>query len=79
MEPDKKEFITWLKRNSSHLREYTPDEIAHLALHCGFRLDVVCGATADHFTYLKRIIRFWDSPFAGKWVNLMMYDNGKGD
>lgn len=76
---EQRQFISWLRHNNQHLRTYAPNEIAHLAMHCGFSLDVICGPTADHFTHLRRIIRFWESPFAGKWVALAMYEHGKGD
>ena len=79
MEKAIKEYRSWLRHNSSHLRDYTAYELARLAIAVGFPIEIVCHGTLDHLVHSKKIIQFWDSPFATKWVSLMMYENGKED
>ncbi len=44
---ENQEFKTWLKENAEHLASYTIEEIAHLAIACGFSRGTVAGWQAS--------------------------------
>lgn len=73
---DSQEFQGWLKKNATHLRSYAPDETANVALAVGFPLEVICPAVCDHVSHLKRLLTFWESPLAEKWMRLTEYEKG---
>jgi hypothetical protein len=70
------EFRTWLKSNDTHLRSYAPNEIAQLAITCGFKLDVICPGVMDQVAMIQRLMRFWESDLSGKWLALTEYESG---
>jgi hypothetical protein len=70
-------FHVWLRRNNNHLRPYAPDEIAQLAIACGFNLLTICPGVTDHLQHLKRLMQFWESPLAEKWMRVCQYENGR--
>jgi len=69
-------FGRWLKRHNNQLRQYAPDEIARLAMACGFELKTTCPLITDQVAYLQRLIKFWESPLSGKWLRLTLYERG---
>lgn len=69
------EFETWLKTNK-HLRFYAPDEIASVALRCGWELKEVCAGINDHVARIKRMMVFWESPLSEKWMRAQTYEHG---
>jgi hypothetical protein len=71
------ELHTWLRRNDTTLRKYAPDELAHMAILCGFSLSASCAGVIDRVTLIRRLISFWESPLAEKWMRLVSYDNGR--
>lgn len=73
------EFKAWLKRHDNKFRSYTPDQIAAVALACGFQLHIVCPSICDRTMTLKRMFEFWESPLAGKWMKVCQYNNGMED
>ncbi len=73
------EFHRWLKRHDSQLRNYAPDEIANLAIACGFELPTICSGVNDRMSLICRLMAFWESPFAGQWIKLATYENGLDD
>lgn len=70
------EYRHWLKANDSHLREYTPDGIAQLAVACGFPLEIVCPVTTDHVVRLVKRLKFFDSTLQEQWIDLRRYEKG---
>lgn len=70
------EFHQWLKDNDTHLRSYTPDEIARLAIACGFPLYAICPNVIEKVIHIGRLTKFWESPLADKWLNLVEYETG---
>ncbi len=70
------EFHRWLKRHDNQLRSYAPDEIASLAIACGFDLLTICAGVNDRLALIRRLMAFWESPFASQWIKLTSYDNG---
>ncbi len=73
---ESREFHVWLKRHDNHLRAYAPDEIARLALLCGFEISTVCSGVNDQLAFIRRLMRFWESPFSGKWMRIVKYESG---
>jgi hypothetical protein len=70
------EFQAWMKKNYGHLRSYAPDEIANVALACGFPLEDICPSVCDHVSHLRRLILLWESPLLGQWLDLCHYEKG---
>ena len=73
---DSQKLTQWMKRNSTTLRRYAPNEIAWLARQNGFSLELACRNISDHVTRLKRLYTFWASPLADKWMNVVSYERG---
>lgn len=73
------ELKNWIRKNNNLLRSYSSDEIAFFALANGFSRDVVFGGICDHLTHIKRLLTFWESPLADKWMKLCHYNSGIDD
>ncbi len=71
------EFAQWMHKHSNKFRLYAPDEIARLALSCGFPIEVACTHISDYVTHVDRLLKFWESPLAGKWMTLREHETGK--
>lgn len=69
-------FRQWLHKNHTLLRSYSPDEIARLAMACGFPIEVICPNVCDLVSHLKRLLTFWESPFISQWLALCNYERG---
>lgn len=72
-------FRQWLKKNDNRLRGYSPDEIAELALACGFTLTEICPDVIEHLSFLRRLQYLWESPLLPQWLELRNYETGKDD
>jgi hypothetical protein len=70
------ELKKWLKKNGQHLRGYAPDEIAYLAITCGFTGPDLYAGLNDHLGHLKRLFTLWESPFLEQWLSLCSYNRG---
>lgn len=70
------QFSQWLKSHDAHLRYYAPDEIARLALTCGFDLSIICPNVCERINRIDRLMKFWESPLAEKWLRLVDYESG---
>lgn len=78
METETVEFNNWLKKNSNRFRscEYGTDQVAMLAILCGFPRTIVFSGINDELTRVKRLVDFWGSPFLDKWIRLASYERG---
>lgn len=76
MGPSRVSFRAWIKKHQTYLRAYAPDEIARLALATGFPLEEICPGVCDYVSHLKRLLTFWESPLADKWMKLTSYERG---
>lgn len=73
------EFSLWVRKNNNLLRSKSSDEIAFFALANGFSRELVFGGVCDHLTHLKRLLTFWESPLADKWMKVCAYQNGRDE
>ncbi len=71
------EFTHWMRDHANKFRMYAPHEIALLAVSCGFSLYEVCPGVTDFASHIKKLLDFYDSPFAEKWARVRSYDMGK--
>jgi len=71
-----RDFRDWLRSNRTHLNSYAPDEIAMLALSCGFSHVLIYGEICDNITRLKRLMLFWESPLSEHWMDVTSYQRG---
>lgn len=70
-------FAEWFKKNEEHLRNYAPDEIARVALVCGFVMPEIAPKVADWIAVSKRKLALWESPFHEKWMRAHLAQMGK--
>jgi hypothetical protein len=73
------DFKAWLQNNQRILQGYRPDEVARLAMACGFHVDQICGPVADGVMKIKRLLEFWENPFSEKWMRATEIQNGHDD
>lgn len=69
-------FHRWLKRNDNRLRNYAPDEVAHLALACGFDIPTICPGINSRMETIRRLMSFWESDLSEKWMRVTAIQHG---
>jgi hypothetical protein len=70
------EFTQWLQKNDNHLRGYAPNEVALLAFACGFKKEILAPGINTWLDRSRRLLRFWESPLAEKWMRVISYNRG---
>jgi hypothetical protein len=79
MSIEETEFRNWLRKNSDTLRRYAPDEIAVMAITCGFDRETVCGPICDRVTFIRRLMKFWESDLAELWMRARECETGRDE
>lgn len=74
---DQDELHLWMKSHHEHLRSYSSNEMALLAMSCGFSIESVAPKVCDYVIQMKRLLTLWESPFFMNWLNVTSYERGK--